>query len=95
MDFLDLSFRSTIARTPAVPEGNYPLEIQLSFFTHKETADLDNLWLFRKKIIDLLVRTNKIPDDDPQYIRKVTEELHFISDDEVPFILLYGFPWTG
>lgn len=55
---------------------NYPIEIIFRWHMKSKTADLDGR--IPKNIIDGLVRSKRIPDDNVKYIQKITHE--YIGD---------------
>ena len=67
---------SALAFTKIPPIKNYPIELVFRWHIKNKTSDLDGR--LPKNIIDGLVRSKRIPDDNVKYINKITHE--YIGD---------------
>ena len=56
----------------------YPIELKFKWHMKSKIADLDGR--FAKNIIDGLVKSKRIPDDNVKYIQRIIHE--YISDDK-------------
>ena len=56
----------------------FPIELLFKWHMKSKIADLDGR--LAKNIIDGLVKSNRIPDDNVKYIQRITHE--YISDDK-------------
>lgn len=61
-------------KTPKITK--YPIELKFKWHMKSKTADLDGR--IPKNIIDGLVKSKRIPDDNVKYIQKITHE--YIGD---------------
>jgi hypothetical protein len=68
---------SAIAFTKIPKITKYPIEIKFKWHMKSKTADLDGR--IPKNIIDGLVRSKRIPDDNVKYITRIVHE--YVSDD--------------
>ena len=60
------------------PITEFPISLTFKWHMKSKIADLDGR--FPKNIIDGLVKSKRIPDDNVKYIQKITHE--YISDDK-------------
>ena len=72
---------SALAFSKIPPIKNYPIEIIFYWHIKNKQSDLDGR--IPKNIIDGLVRSKRIPDDNVKYIQKIT---HIYIEDKTDYV---------